>query len=505
MLLTPHRQSLFSFLRLDLGKRLDSLRSTSSPSEIIGSVTKKRELLEGVATHIYLGRPGGAPAAVFNPALATLQHRLDHLDQVKVTRQDVMHAANYLNQAIGFYSDETEREKALEGLVDVAVDQGGSWNTQLNWADGIKPNCCWWHKEFLIMVLELKNTVGLAGDPALQAIVDYSNIISQEKVRCAPSAHLDTTTYLWLQYKSFREFCNFPTVLFGVAENRIDISIAVCIGDIHVTKLLTLDATSGFLASDNIIRLARVFVALSSCRKDLTLYYDEIEQRKGPKFSSLFPQPTPADPSGSLPVLTYKQFLSRAGEPASVLAGLGNTTTAMYIATLNGTEKEVIVKFTARYNEKAHHILASAGFAPKLHFCGRVVGGLYMVVMDRVDGKSLWQIQTDKTPIPAIVLEHVRQAVYLLHQHNIVFGDLRDPNILYDASKSGAVLVDFDWPGEDGVSRYPPTLNLTNQWPEEVLPYGIMHKAHDLWQLKRIEDVCQRGTLVLQSHQPSLP
>ena len=89
MLLTPHRQSLFSFLRLDFGKRLDSLRSTSSPSEIIGSVTKKRELLEGVATHIYLGRPGGAPAAVFNPALATLQHRLDHLDQVKVTRQDV--------------------------------------------------------------------------------------------------------------------------------------------------------------------------------------------------------------------------------------------------------------------------------------------------------------------------------------------------------------------------------------------------------------------------------
>jgi hypothetical protein len=50
----------------------------------------------------------------------------------------------------------------------------------------------------------------------------------------------------------------------------------------------------------------------------------------------------------------------------------------------------------------------------------------------------------------------------------------------------------FDWPGEDGVSRYPPTLNITNQWPEEVVPYGIVHKAHDLWQLKRIE-VCQRG------------
>ena len=92
----------------------------------------------------------------------------------------------------------------------------------------------------------------------------------------------------------------------------------------------------------------------------------------------------------------------------------------MYIATLDGTNKEVIVKFTARYNEKAHRILASAGFAPRVHFCGRVVGGLYMVVMDRVDAKSLWQLQTDETPIPAIVLEHVRQAVHFLHEHNIV-------------------------------------------------------------------------------------
>jgi len=182
ILFTPHRQSLFSFSRLDLRKRLDSLRPASSPLEIIGNVTKIHELLEGVAARIYLGRPSGAPAAIFNPALATLQHRLDHLDQVKVTRQDVMHAADYLNQAIRFYSDETDREKALKGLLDIAVGQGGSWNTQLNWADSIKPDCCWWHKEFLIMVLELKNTVGLAGNPVLQAIVDYSKIISQEKV-----------------------------------------------------------------------------------------------------------------------------------------------------------------------------------------------------------------------------------------------------------------------------------------------------------------------------------
>ena len=118
--------NFFAVLRLDLGKRLDSFRPASSPLEITGSDIKIRLLLQGVATHIYLGRPSGAPASIFNPALATLQHRLDHLDYVKVTHQDVMHAADYLNQAIGFYYNETGREKAFKQLRDIAVDQGGS-------------------------------------------------------------------------------------------------------------------------------------------------------------------------------------------------------------------------------------------------------------------------------------------------------------------------------------------------------------------------------------------
>jgi len=82
--------------------------------------------------------------------------------------------------------------------------------------------------------------------------------------------------------------------------------------------------------------------------------------------------------------------------------------------------------------------------------------------------------------------------VYLPHEQNIIFGDLREPNILYDVSKSCTFVTDFDWPAADGVSRYPSTLNLTDQRPE-VVPYGIMHRAHDLWQLERLEDLFQRG------------
>ena len=176
---------------------------------------------------------------------------------------------------------------------------------------------------------------------------------------------------------------------------------------------------------------------------------------------------------------------------------LGNTATAIYVATLSNTGQEVVVKFTARYNEVAHRLLADSQLALTLHFCGRVVGNLYMVVMDRVDGKSIWQLQEEGTPVPAVVSKKAKNALERLHGLDIVFADLRDPNILYVASKGegeGCVmLVDFDWPAKDGEGRYPAMLNLNNAWPDEVTPYGIMRKSHDLWQLARLKAICNPG------------
>ncbi|KAF9484913.1 hypothetical protein BDN70DRAFT_917313 [Pholiota conissans] len=456
-------------LRKDLGKRMDNLRLDYSPSDIIVSAAKMRAVLEGDHTGFHIGRPSGAPPAIFSPALAALQKRLENLDDIEVSCLEVSKAAKYSADAIKFYSDDAERQAAVSESLDEAIGQKGNWGMVLPWVDRIKPDCSWWHNDFLMMVLELKNAMDITGNPALQSALVFSKIISQEK------------------YKSFREFCNFPIVLIGVAENRIDIYIGVCIGDIHVAKLLTLDVIYGFLASDNIVRLARVFAALSHCREDLAKYYDDVNNRKTTKLSSFFPNPTPVDPCQPLPTVVYKHFTARNGQPASVV-GLGAATTLLYIATLD--DKEVIVKFTVRYNEKAHRILATAGLAPELHFCGRIVGGLYMVVMDRICGKFLWQLNQEKTPVPSFIVDQVEQAVHLLHAENIVFGDLRDNNIIYDASKERAVLIDFDWPGMHGKTRYPATLNTTGKWADGVVQYAVMDKDHDLWQLDRLRDSC---------------
>lgn len=251
-----------------------------------------------------------------------------------------------------------------------------------------------------------------------------------------------------------------------------------------------LDLCLGFHASDNMIRLARVFRALSCCRVDLKNYYEGVTRLASPRLSCLFPNPTPVDPSKSLPKLTYRHFLSRTGQPTSDLVDLQDATTTIYIATLDNTEQEVIVKFTARYNEAAHRLLAEAQLAPMLHFCGLVVGNLYMIVMDRVEGKSAWQLHEDGIPIPAIL---TTKAVQLLHEEDIVFGDLRSNNIIYVASEHRVVLIDFDWAGKNGESRYPATLNageVGKAWSEDVSPYGIMRKEHDIWQLERLRHLC---------------
>jgi hypothetical protein len=289
---------------LALDQSLDRLTPRSSPSEIVHSPDKVASLL-GDKSPIHLNGP---PAAIFNPALAGLQRNLENLEEVKVSRNDVDCAAKYLRCAVDFYKDEAQRQKAIMDLINEAIGQNGEWGYALDWADGIKPDGCWWHDLFLVQILELKNTLGLSGDALLQAIADYSKIVAREKVRSPIPVPSNPIAYLGLQYKPFRGYSNFPIVLVGATANRLEICIAVCVGPIYVSKLLALDLSLGFHASDNIVRLARVFQALSLCCKHLQMYYDGVSNSAPPKLSCLYPNPTPADLSNPPPSLSTSNF-----------------------------------------------------------------------------------------------------------------------------------------------------------------------------------------------------
>ncbi|RIA94123.1 hypothetical protein C1645_690128, partial [Glomus cerebriforme] len=64
-----------------------------------------------------------------------------------------------------------------------------------------------------------------------------------------------------------------------------------------------------------------------------------------------------------------------------------------------------------------------------------------------------------------------------LHEQNIVFGDLRRPNIL--VTIKGTILVDFEWCGKHNTDRYPVTMSTEISWPEGARPGGLLMRAHD--------------------------
>ncbi|KAJ2912741.1 hypothetical protein MD484_g7677, partial [Candolleomyces efflorescens] len=457
---------------VDLDEKVKKLPSRFSPSDTVKEASHIKALFG--AEQIYRNQ---VPVALFSPALAKLQQRLEEND-AKLDSHDVTRAHEYIGKAINFYTAEEDRENAIrtaiEGVLSAKDNEPTSlesqWGERLAWADGIKPSKCWFANGFLSEVLELKNVPGVSGDPILHCIVDLSKII--------PSS----------RYNGVRGACNFPVVLIGIAGSRLQISIAAYVGAIFVSDLVTVDLSRGFHGSVTTTRLARIFQALSLCHQELKEYYAGIQPSPRSDSSWLYPHPITAN-GVPLPLVKYDKYLGLDGLSTETVPDLGERSTAVYTGTLEKGER-VLIKFTHRYNKVAHTLLADAGLAPQLHFVNPIVGNLLMIVMDYIpEAKPVWKLLDEGASLPPIILDKVESAVSLLHDRNIVFGDLRDGNILYyrdDVGEDRVILVDFDWAGVDNVDRYSATLNVHGGWAGDVCPYGVMKKKHDLWQIARL-------------------
>ena len=150
---------------------------------------------------------------------------------------------------------------------------------------------------------------------------------------------------------------------------------------------------------------------------------------------------------------------------------------------------KLVVKFVNRYGVKAHETLAEKRMAPQLLYYGTIDGnndlrasgdegrfehGLYigplrMVVMEHIEGDS-W---------PDDAKDQVKEAIDLLHQNNLVFGDLRPPNVLFSGGK--VFLIDFDWAGKKNVARYPRNLSTGVEWAADArgLERELIKPEHD--------------------------
>ena len=212
----------------------------------------------------------------------------------------------------------------------------------------------------------------------------------------------------------------------------------------------------------------------------------------------MYPSPTADPPESTIPQLAFFSKVDRADGTPLAEVDEDNECHGIYLARMpsgastdDASIKVVLVKFTARYNEVAHCLLADhdPSLAPALYHCVRVIGGLYMVVMEYMsNAKTLHRFftQSPLPPLPSVetVRRDLTKALELLHGRDLVFGDLRGLNILYSAEDNRAFLVDFDGVGKHEEDRYSPCLN--TELDLGVDKWQVMEKSHDCANLERV-------------------
>ncbi|KAG8915152.1 hypothetical protein FRC00_007247, partial [Tulasnella sp. 408] len=167
---------------------------------------------------------------------------------------------------------------------------------------------------------------------------------------------------------------------------------------------------------------------------------------------------------------------------------------AMFDALLNGPKIKgsipVKVRVARRYCAQGHQLLSDHDLAPKLRHWETSAEGWIIVVMNALPEKSLES--TPESRISERVLRDIESALRLLHGKYFVF-DLRRSYIIPfqrkgrdGRSEGGAMLVDFDWAGKDGVQRYPLGMNVDDKWPQGVQGGKIMKLDHDIAMLKML-------------------
>ncbi|KAH9973957.1 hypothetical protein BJV74DRAFT_982906 [Russula compacta] len=413
---------------------IKEVTALSPPSDCLG--VAGRELRQ----KIYIGRPEGRfgyPNAIFHRHLGKLHYNLERLhgpnyldsEELSATEMKFLDVSrNFLRNALNDYENEEARWSSSRQFFTRVFGSPGHEQKGIPKSDfddkvvGV-PDVVWGtmrdkgdRRILPHVILEVKKEKG-CGEPTMQCVKYYA--------RCC---------HLWLDTKFFRSTL-FPVILIGLNGHSLEISTVLTLERIVVNQLLILDLKDGFDRNNIIRKLVRISSALAECASLLEQEYKQVMQQGSSidRCRPCFPQPTldPRSPSSSsLPVLTYKKRLNDRNESFQIRDNPSpQDLRSLFVAKLDldGSIKQpdVVVKFTSSYNEEAHKLLAEHNLAPKLYGCHRVIGNLFMVVMERMKGKNMKAHELTEEPLKATVFEDITEAVKLLQEHDFVHGDLR--------------------------------------------------------------------------------
>ncbi|KAL5537290.1 hypothetical protein ACEPAF_1113 [Sanghuangporus sanghuang] len=269
----------------------------------------------------------------------------------------------------------------------------------------------------------------------------------------------------------------FPCVLFVDTGTLFGLYGCIWTGKyIHVEPLTPVyDLTCH--STDEISRdaIASVWNAFKETIRNLESYYDTLVDPPI-TINLTFPYPTSyVDETDQVVNFTY---LSRIE---------GNL---VFTAQTNGDPKEKIcIKFTRRYSETAHRLLADHGYTPQLRRVVPRPGNWLQVVMDYSNYAPLSDAHLNSDEQEK-VRSSVQRIVQVLHKNDIVHGDIREVNILIDKETLSVQLIDFDWAGTDGQARYPRQINTKSvRRPHGASDGKLITKEHDTKMVDFLFDV----------------
>ncbi|CAI2195391.1 17701_t:CDS:2, partial [Funneliformis geosporum] len=296
--------------------------------------------------------------------------------------------------------------KFIDKLLEVKIEDGSSNDGMLL----IETAC---GENGLRIIHEIKNEIGEGGsDPTIQVTLSYSKYWAQE------------------QRNKIRAVCSCPSILLAVAGPWICV-----LGGIYTSNPVISPLT-------DLIPMIPSLDEKCYHRLDISKH----ENIGNPQ--RFYPYPHEYITDDRTVIFTYEDWLT---EDKTKLLFKGRTDGGC----------EIVIKFTQRYNAKVHHLCAEKNFAPKLFYVSNSsLGGWYMIVMKYIDSETLQTANITREEYND-VLKNIEEVIDTLHTNDIVFGDLRNSNIMIKKvdERLQAMLIDFDWAGIHQKDRYTPRIN----------------------------------------------
>lgn len=420
--------------------------------------------LQGTQYAMFNGRPAsatGPPVALYHPVFDAFTNELDSTAELPTQTYALVNDLLEASQAM--YPTElgpNSRTQSLRPILEKLLppylgirEAPGTKSDGLITARNGAP----------CMVMEINNEIGTGGsDPTVQGAISYAKYWGENQ--------LD-----WIRY-----LCCCPSFILAISGPWICILGAVMLDHPVIQPLTSFLWAANHPKSASLVdQIARVFSSLSAAISKLQDFYAGLSRN---------------DPAANRHDPYQRHYLEHGMVVQfSYFRGLDPGKTVFPAQTKppenqpGAERREIIVKFAESYHVDAHRLLAAKGLAPELKFVssegdeGFEIGNLTMLVMERVSGKELTDLKIDRPP--QCVVDDIARALKILHDNDIVFGDLRPPNVMAvqdeKGNVTGGMLIDFDWCGRHGEAKYPPDINMRINWPEGVGPGTIMQKEHD--------------------------